>query len=914
MPAGCFSGGVGRVNIYASQMSDIGDDENQQEISAIKWPWSGCFNFSCEGSALLDDENVPCLEHCPEAEIDEDRVYDNRRMSDITLAGSVSNEEVGVIGILSCIRPAGVITTQSEVSSVPEKDSLLTAKKKLPNKSYNSFEPSPPLEGIMNSNQAVTSSVELTDSCEALKPLVCKSSQVCEESERITNDLDFVIKKEISYNKVLPFPIMKSFSSYDYSGAVNSLVEFDSDTKSHSVSLGCGQNTKLSGSNSFASSTALTRETMILCNDLDSACQVVPLSFSPNLYPDVGSVPFINCQVSVNNTVPPETFNSCKSNSLVTLTNQTKCPNNQPASWPRRRPQSLRVALCYSDPECLQDVDCLSLSSARQQEIGLSDISASYKEVFPSPYTTSLLTVDPSADIEAINKKQDICCVDPCTNISKCGEDDLGKTLEEMKPDEEENLNVVKDAKPYGVHVDEILGVCDDIKMKNLDILGELAPESIDVNKKFAVCVDGNQCPSDLHDKILMSPSSDKESDPSLVSVRPKVQSFNTVHSPKKKISPKLKHRSPKKFKLASMREALPRQQKSLPVTACEKENPRSEESRFRSLDDDVWAVDDFLPVVSRSQSRSLPQVLQDFKVSPTKATGVLALASVVEVPISVKAQANKPVSTPLSFDEMDSSMITSTFSTDTGYETETTVSVNSACNDDCSTNGEKLSTSITSPQSDIQKDPLTEKCNSTCNSLPSNFTTPAVSELATPQTVADDTTEYYSICSELTNLIHALNDTPLPKNPGDDTPDYLSISSEILGISRLPEDSPSADLEMQQLIPENVVEAVALEECHEKPESLSNLGSSPMDSVASGDPSTLVETPACQDAGSGEQSLSDDSLLSHNDTPSQELVEIKYVQLSLSIVLAIVLHAMQSISQFMLEIFLSSDQEERWD
>lgn len=39
-----------------------------------------------------------------------------------------------------------------------------------------------------------------------------------------------------------------------------------------------------------------------------------------------------------------------------------------------------------------------------------------------------------------------------------------------------------------------------------------------------------------------------------------------------------------------------------------------------------------------------------------------------------------------------------------------------------------------------------------------------------------------------------------------------------------------------------------------------------------------------------------------------QELVEVKYIQLSMSIVLALVLHAVQSISQIMLEVFLVTD------
>lgn len=915
-----------------NQMSNLREGGNREEIHVSKWPWSGCFNFSCEGSAFLDDENVPCLEHCPETEMGDHRACENRRISDITFSGSVRSDEVGSSGILSCVRPTSVVTPR-DFSADLERNKLFPAIRKQSNKGYSSFEPSPPLGEIMDRSQPAILSSNFTDSSEELKPLISKPQSVCgenNESEKVMNELDYVLKKEISYNKVLPFPVItKNISSHEYSGAVNSLVEFDNHTNSHSVSLGCGQDKNFNGSNSSSSSTPTLRDTMILCNDLDSACQVVPLSFSPNLYPDVGSVPLINCQLSVNKTVPPGTLGSlvntsCSSNSLVTLLNQTKNTFSLPASWPRRRPQSLRVAICYSDPEYLQDVENAPVGSISQQKIGLNDMSAKYHRIYPSSRTTNILATVTGSGNKSVQEKQDSFQAEALTNISKDNEEHhRGESVECMRSTEE-NQKFVKNRKPERIRVAKILagqGISHDENSEQsneFSLLPEFSLDTTQIKKDSpSPVMDAVPCHLGFDDRFLRSPGSDKENDPAMLSVRPKVQCSNTAESPKKKkTSPKKKHRSPKKHKSASIKEDHLRQQKSPPLMEYDEESPRNETSKFWSLNDDAWAVDDFLPVSSRSKGQSVPQMLQDFRLSPAEAPKVSGVSSVIGASLSTKAQTSKLVTTSSSSDEMDSSMITSTFSTDTGYETETTM--NSTGTDEYSTNDEKkLPRKIMSPHSSSQKDMLSEICNPSY-SLPSSLATPdPLSEPSTPQTVADDTTEYYSICSELTNLIHASDDAQL--HPGDDTPDFLSISSEMPGIPRLLEDSPLADLETQLLFPKDI-HVGSKEDCIKSPEALNNSASCSLDSPASGDPSTLVETPAGQDslsipeAASGGQSPSDESSLSSTNTPSQELVEIKYVQLSLSIVLAIVLHAMQSISQFMLEIFLASDQEDHWD
>lgn len=917
-----------------NQMSNLGDGGNREQMHVSKWPWSGCFDFSCEGSAFLDDENVPCLEHCPETELGDHRGCENRRVSDITFSGSVRND-VGSSGILSCVRPTSDVTSR-DFSGDLERDRLFPAIRKQSNKGYSSFEPSPPLEEIMDRSQPAMPSSNFTDSSEELKPLISKPLLVCSEnneSDKVTNELDCVLKKEISYNKVLPFPVItKNLGSHEYSGAVNSLVEFDNHTNSHSVSLGCGQDRNSNGSNSSSSSTpTVTRDTMILCNDLDSACQVVPLSFSPNLYPDVGSVPLINCQLSVNKTVPPGTFSSlastsCSSNSLVTLLNQTKNTLSLPASWPRRRPQSLRVAICYSDPEYLKDMQNASVISATQQEIGLNDMSARYHKLYPSSRTTNILASVTGSDNKSVQEKEDHCQVEAVMNIGKYNEGYYEKKSMEDIIGIEENLKIVKNRRLDGMRVADFLtghGIShkDSNQFSDFSVLPEFSLDSTQISQKLlSPVMDAVPCHLGFDDSFLRSPGSDKENDPAMLSVRPKVQCSNTTHSPKKKkTSPKKKHRSPKKHRSASMKENQSGQQKSLPLMEQDEETLRSETSKLWSLNDDAWAVDDFLPVSSRSQSHSVARMLQDLRLSPAETPKVTVVSSsVIGASLSNKSQASKLVTTSSSSDEMDSSMITSTFSTDTGYETETTM--NSICTDEYSTNDEKkLSRKITSPHSNGQKDSLSEICNP--YSTPSNLATPdPLSEPSTPQTVADDTTEYFSICSELTNLTNASDDAHLPKNSGDDTPDFLSISSEMPGIPRLLEDSPLADLETQMLFTKDAHDVRSSEDCIKLPEALSNSGSCSLDSPASGEPSTLVESPAGQDslsipeAASGEQSPSDESSFSASNTPSQELVEIKYVQLSLSIVLAIVLHAMQSISQFMLEIFLASDQEDRWD
>lgn len=876
-------------------LPNFGEERNNNpEWQKVKLLFSSCFNFSCEGNVLLDDENISCLEDSPEMKRDE-------ASCDSKVSDSLVCDDENGQGVVSCITSPEIhstdFVTRNGSPAEWEKNMLYPDIKKQSTKNYNSFESSPPLEEITDAKEASMGSPGLLTASDELRPLISKYNSVFyKNGGSVTNEYDCLAKKDKFYNKVLPFPIIsKSFGSSDYSGAVNSLVKFDDDTNSHSVSLNYNKDLERKGNVSVFQKPVMAKDTMILCNDLDSDCQVIPLSFSPNVHPDMGLVPPVNSQVSMNNTVPPGTLvsSSCNSNSLVTLLNQTK-DSTHPASWPRRRPQSLRVAMCYSDPEHLQASLENPSPVLNLQEIALEDMATnSLKPCFSRK--TNLLLNPVGFNSLAVQDESKL----------KCPLNENNSEKQELSSEffrKNEDRDVLRDKKPDDGD-DIITASSRDKVLQASDACKESFNSIAETSHASNAFTNATQRQVESEDWALKSPSSDKENDPTILSVRPKIKNINTSHSPKKKkVSPLKKHKSPRKHKPDVMKE--------VPSKSSSPQKHENKKDILCSREDDVWAVDDFLPVKKHHHSQCVEHPDKNSKSSPTLA--VKNSLCGLEVKSGLKSENVKGNTTPLC-DDIDLSMVNSTFSTDTGYETET--NVNSVSGEDCIAVDEvHKSKEVSSLRSMAQRSLVPDASSSLC--VPSAHSTPInLSGPATPNTVTDDLTEYYSICSELTNLINVSNNISLQKEAGDDTPDYLSISSELPGVSKLLEDSPSADLDMQQCFVEDY-KNVEISDNSSRPDQTSHNCDS-QDSPSNREPSAAPETPVDQDPPSPtekEKTPSGSSSPSPVNTPSQELVEVKYVQLSLSIVLAIVLHAMQSISQFMLEIFLATEQDDRWD
>lgn len=880
------------------------EDKNLQ-WKKVKLLFGNCFNFSCEGNVLLDDENISYIEESPEVKSEASH---SGTVSEFPCSESVVCGNENSLGTLSCIMSPEIHAsnnmTQDGSPIEWETNKLFPYIKKQSCKNYSSFESSPPIEGLIDTKEASGGPSGLLTAGDELRPLAVKHNSLSyKNTDIVTNEHNCFGKKDKFYNKVLPFPIVsKSFSSQEYPGAVNSLVQFDDDTNSHSVSINYGKDVECKGNNfSIFQKPVVAKDTMILCNDLDSDCQVIPLSFSPNVHPDMGSVP-INYQVSINNSVPPGTLvsSSCNSNSFVTVLNQTK-DSIHPASWPRRRPQSLRVAMCYSDPEHLQaNVESQS-SAANLQEIALEDMTG-------IPVVEGLSPANVLSCI--INSKNKEVQEESNTEKSVNRNVETERPPLEMFEKDNENRSVTKHGKPDSAVMN--MFPCNDSVFKAPDISkGSLASAETVLRSSALFCplLNATQNSDKLEDGALMSPSSDKENDPTMISVRPKIKNFSNSHSPKrKKTSPLRKTRSPRKHRPDSIKEIHP---KSLPAQSSESIGTGNIKACVR--EEDVWAVDDFLPVSRSYQTQHLEQQNCNLNLSPT--TAVKTSVSGVETICGSKSETFKGSTTPF-LDDVDFSMINSTFSTDTGYETET--NTNSVSAEDCIAQQKEAVKSDETQSFHLVAggNSVTENL-STLPFVPSAHTTPVnLSGTTTPNTVTEDLTDYYSICSELANLVNVSSSISCHKEAGEDTADYLSISSEMPGVSKLPEDSPCADLVVQQDLVEGVKDAESSGDLRTPNQTFKN-----SEAVLTNEEClTSVEDPGVEEAVcppedvSGEHSPSNSSTHSPVDTPSQEIVEIKYMQLSLSIVLAIVLHAMQSISQFMLEIFLATEQEDRWD
>lgn len=888
MPAGCYSGGVGRSGAPGSHASWYWDGGTWQYANLIRWPWGGCFSFSGDGSVVLDDENVPCLEPFSEIESISSVCDEGRRLSkEMESVSPVSGADV------SCCRDNCFIIEGKDLNEAIKKQS---------NKNYSSFDPSPPVEKF---SEFVTSDLRENsiDLCDESKPLLVGASP-CASDEVTggkTNDLNSSVKKEICYDKIIPLPVTLK--------DLNKLKDHGTDNFGYDVGNNHIKSEEFSDKTRSPVATPTTKETIVLCNDLDSVCQVIPLSFSPNLYPDVGSVPLINCQASRKSALPSPMFSTVvstaddNSDSYVTVLSRTGNRVRSAASWPRRRPQSLRVAICYSTPECRQEVGKPVRCSVDSQEIGMRDMSHGKEALHPSSSTTSFLKAWGSLEnLETNKSSKSICGFESSFSQSQ---PDCSKLDDFFQADSESRLDMLNyvqvKEKCYESDIQEVLT---DVSGDSQKIAAAAA--SLPLVQSSQINTRPSNLPqlemvSPVYASYLMSPSSDKENDPALLSVRPKVK-----QSPRrKKNSPKKKSKSPKKNKLGNTREEQNKLQKACSSDYGSEVSVHS--VKCGNLDDDVWAVDDFLPLPKNKIGNTLPFGLQDFEVCNShnfKSTSLQPLMPPSDV------QKHSPIHST-SAKDFENSMVTSTFSTDTGYETETNRS-------EKDTNiAEKAKILIKQPVDGSDTECKLKDQNHPLNA--SNYSLAASSELAseatTPHTVAEDFTEYYSITSELSNAPYSTR-----QGAGEDTPDYLSICSEMPGVPRLPEDSPMVDFEMNPLFPEV--------------SKYNNLLPSPLDSPESGEPSTMTDSPITvaksvvedveeknspehgpsDGSHSATPSVADSSPNTPDKVPSQELVEIKYVQLSLSIVLAIVLHAMQSISQFMLEIFLATEHEGYWD
>lgn len=911
MPAGCFLEGVEGISGDVRRLPNFGEQKNKNpEWQKVKLLFSNCFNFSCEGNVLLDDENISYIEESPEMKSEASH---SGTISELPCSESVVCGDEAGLGVLSCITSpeihASNYMTQDGSPVEWERNKLFPDIKKQSCRNYNSIESSPPIEGITDPKEASRGPSCLLAAGDELRPLISKHNSVSyKNTEMVTNEHDCFAKKDRFYNKVLPFPLVsKSFGSHEYSGAVNSLVKFNDDTNSHSVSLSYGKDVQCKG-NDFSDfqKPVVAKDTMILCNDLDSDCQVVPLSFSPNVHPDMGTVP-INCQMSMNNSVPPGTLvsSSCNSNSLVTLLNQTK-ESIHPASWPRRRPQSLRVAMCYSDPEHLQAIVGSPPSAANLQEIALEEMTAnpSFEGLSSTSMNISSSIVDPKnkTSREESNSER---------SVNRNVDEEEKSPLEIFKKDTE-NKAVMRHAQPDNALTRNVSS-CRASVLQESDISKDPALMAVAAAETvlrssallYPLLSAAQNC-GGFEDAALRSPSSDKENDPAMLSVRPKIKSIGSSHSPKrKKTSPLKKNKSPRKHRSDSIKEIQP---KSVLPQAYEKVRNRN------YVEEDVWAVDDFLPVLKPCQSQPVEQQNMNLKLSSTPAVkDSMCGVETMSGPKS-KSENAKGSTTPF-LDDVDFGMMNSTFSTDTGYETETNAT--SVSTEDCTALQEEATKSkvIFSPQSVTRGNSVTDNLNSMPFVSSARVTPVNLSGTTTPNTVTEDLTDYYSICSELANLVYVSNNISCQKETGDDTADYLSISSEVPGVSKLPDDSPCAELDVHQGFVEDVEGAEVFSRLptpNQPVKQSQDLPANEESLIADKDPVEEVASPP--DDVPGEQSPSNSSSHTPVETPSQELVEVKYMQLSLSIVLAIVLHAMQSISQFMLEIFLATEQEDRWD
>lgn len=917
MPVGCCAGGLGRDSTSGSQTSWYWNGRMWQNANVVRWPWSGCFSFSGEGSVILDDENVPCLEPSSEIESVDSLQNESRQGSKGVASTSPVMSEVG----LGHNEKKEIDVDRKECDEPGKKHS---------SKSYSSFDPSPPLEEGVNSDITGEVLENLAEVCDDQKPLLIGANS-CSKYKEIngkSNELNCSVKKAICYEKIIPFPIATKDLNSEKCGAANLGYDDDDDTND-CVPVGCAEKSKDRLEECHSSLTPLkSKETLVLCNDLDNVCQVIPLSFSPNLYPDVGSVPLINCHASRKSALPSQIFTSVvstkneNSDSFVTVLSNTKSPITSAASWPRRRPQSLRVAICYSSPECRQEgLDHVTATSMASQEIGMSDMSRGIQDVGPSASTTSFLKTWGSLENLEADKSIDdgFMGIESSFSHSQPNCSKMEDSLDAEFTHEQDVLKSLptKDVILGNVFSEEGANTLEEAvkQEEEATVISQPLTQIAQINVKPTLSPQGDMIFNhSSYSSYLTSPSSDKENDPALLSVRPKVR-----QSPrKKKNSPKKKSKSPKKAKLGNPKEDSCKSQKCC-MSVDYDDNLSLHKPIYGSFDDDVWAVDDFLPLPKRNFSHSLPREMQDFEVCYTgnfKAHNTTSSAVEGILSESSNSQTDVQNSSPTSSSckDVDSSMIVSTFSTDTGYETETNKNENDY---NLADKGEVLQ----KEQLEINHTNVRLRENDLCSGNASySLTTPSeyASGATTPLTVADDLTEYFSITSELTNVPYSTL-----QNTGEDTPDYLSICSEMPGIPRLPEDSPQADLEVNQLYPEDVLISKSL--------------SSPVDSPESGDLSTLTESPTTltksvmeeEDINETENlpqicpsepshSITPSPVNSHSGTPeatpSYELVEVKYVQLSLSIVLAIVLHAMQSISQFMLEIFLATEQEGHWD
>lgn len=307
--------------------------------------------------------------------------------------------------------------------------------------------------------------------------------------------------------------------------------------------------------------------------------------------------------------------------------------------------------------------------------------------------------------------------------------------------------------------------------------------------------------------------------------------------------------------------------------------------------------------------------------------------------------------------------MLNSTFSTDTGYETET--NVNPVAGDEMSQLEAQNKPNVRKVIQQQQQQPHKSnfiiegsKCADTQAASTSHSSVPSPGGCIPPIVVECDASPDSGMCpegpsagqpsfkipcettSDANPLQFPKASTDVPVQLGEKTGTeelkrQLSLDvDDVVPPRRMPNDKnsscPSNDKTSgtstgQNACPVNAStksESPDVKKCQDVDESVAPSNGITNDKTTPCTPNASTDSvpgvmPESKDAATGNNSAPSSpstSTPSPANTPSQELVEIKYMQLSLSIVLAIVLHAMQSISQFMLEVFLSTDHDDPWD
>ncbi|CAL4109403.1 unnamed protein product [Meganyctiphanes norvegica] len=848
----------------AEACEDSGDlDSIHHESGSQWWPWSSCLNITGSGSGnLLDDANIGEPMSSP---------------TSISVVSAAPNILVdSPAGLLPCSHLTSYYDSENtQILNTKQDKDFTLAIKKLSNKGYNSFKSSCS-EFIENETLCVA---KIRGCMEEVQELITAEDSDCESEGKINacNEQGYILKKDISYDKVLSFGIKENIND----------IKFNSEKTNNIVRR---KHNELGKNSSSSTLSPILKEAIALKNDLDHENSVVPVAFSPNLFPDNGSLSLKTCSIVPN--VPPA-FDSYVQHSVdgqtaVTVLSHTRSMpgsiKNIPgqgsnsgqrgvaitsATWPFQRPHSLRLAICYKEIEDLSEQEC---DRALEMKCHQSD----FKEIDKPTAVPS--TIDPQTT-DNVDKTNFLNI-----NMSVDSQNNINSDLEAVKHNfSEVQVNPCVEDKNSFIQVNE----------KNDSVVfshNDFVESNKNCNNDSVISTIASTIVSSfVPENSLMSPSSDKENNPILLSVRPKIR----------KGSPLKKHKSPKKSKNSTNENSHPVKKKN---------SVRSHEN----VGKDFWEVDDTLPVPSKQSNHAGPRVLQECHLSPSRNTCINSnsfkyQASPARCKTTSKSKSAKDKITVI----RNSNDISPVELRNCIADSPQSISKNMSTINDClggNSNKDLVSSEIYESHSEealtlmlSPLEPNKEKHNTSYKTmsevLPTEITKKSPSELPTPNMTTEDITDYYSTYSEIQS--NSFSDMSIVCNETEEVSDYVSITSEIPG---LPKDTSLLDINAVSLPSEEDSINVGMTD--------SVITVLSVGSLESGDPSSMTESH--KDVFSdGSESPGPESLLG---SPSKEVMEVKYVQLSLSIVLAVVLHAMQSISQFMVEVFLASEQNgDQW-